>query len=125
MCCSTCEVHLIYSNSFGSFLQCDRSNCYILKFENYESSFHVRDFLLFKKRVDAINIHEMLQNPSRDKDFEIIMPFRCASFFILNINQIIQLKEFLNSAKFHLELYSVLRVNGIIYHQDSDSIVLQ
>lgn len=123
MCCSNCTVHNIYTNEFASFSQCDSSNCYMLRFENYEADFTVKDFLLFKKRVELIDIHEMIQNTSRQSDFELIMPFRCASFFVLNVQQIVLLKEFLNCAKFHLDLYSILHSKGITYLSDSSPVV--
>jgi hypothetical protein len=68
--------------------------------------------MLFKKRIDSINIEKMLCDSSRSSDFEIIMPFRTERCFLLTIADILALREVLAGAKFVIELKS--EVNTIL-----------
>lgn len=104
MICPLANVEEIFKTENGAMYQCSRKNCYWLEFQNTTTSFRVSDFLTFKKRIDQIDIEKMLCDSSRTSDFEIIMPFRTERCFILSVEDILNLREILDGAKFMIEL---------------------
>jgi len=50
----------------------------------------------------------MIIDSSRTADFTIIMPFRTPRCFVLDINDVLNLRELLSGAKFMIELNSVV-----------------
>lgn len=112
MICPLANVVEIFKTEHGAVYQCSRKNCYWLEFQHRTTSFKVRDFMLFKKRIDAINIEGMLCDSSRSSDFEIVMPFRTERCFLLSVADILDLREILAGAKFVLELQG--EVNAIL-----------
>ncbi|MBE8715184.1 DUF6686 family protein [Sphingobacterium hungaricum] len=107
--CPLASVEEVFETEHGGVYQCSRKNCYWLEFKETTTSFKVNDFLLFKKRIDQIDIENMLSNSGRTFDFEIIMPFRSERCFVLNVHEILQLKEVLAGAKFMIELNSQVK----------------
>lgn len=112
MICPLAHVEEIFKTEHGAVYQCSRKNCYWLEFQDTTTSFKVRDFMLFKKRIDAVNIEDMLCDSSRSSDFEIVMPFRTERCFLLTVADVLNLREILSGAKFILELKS--EVNTIL-----------
>ncbi len=106
MICPVASFEEVFLNEDGAVYQCSRKNCYWLEFQGKTSSFKLRDFFLFKKKIDAIDIEQMLINSARTFDFEVIMPFRSESIFILTVEDILKLREVLAGAKFMIELNS-------------------
>ncbi|MCA5003658.1 DUF6686 family protein [Sphingobacterium bovistauri] len=104
MICPLANVEEVFQTELGAVYQCSRKNCYWLEFQETTTSFSVSDFLLFKKRVDSIDIEKMLCDSSRTADFEILMPFRTERCFILSVEDILNLREILDGAKFMIEL---------------------
>lgn len=104
MICPLANVEEVFKTAVGAVYQCSRKNCYWLEFQDTTTSFRVSDFLSFKKRVDAIDIEKMLCDSSRSSDFEILMPFRTERCFILSVEDILNLRELLDGAKFMIEL---------------------
>lgn len=104
MICPLAHVEEVFKTDFGAVYQCSRKNCYWLEFQGNTTAFKVSDFILFKKRIDSINIEKMLSDSSRASDFEIVMPFRTERCFILSVSDILHLREILAGAKFVLEL---------------------
>jgi len=109
MICPLANFEEIYQTENAAVYQCSRKNCYWLDFQGSTTAFNVRDFFAFKKRIDSINIEKMLIDSSRSADFEIIMPFRTDSIFILTVDEIIKLSEVLAGAKFMIELNSEIK----------------
>jgi len=107
--CPLANVEEVFKTAHGAFYQCSRKNCYWLEFKNNTTAFRVSDFLLFKKKIDQINIESMLNNAGRTYDYEIIMPFRSERCFILNVTEILQLREILAGAKFMITLNSQIK----------------
>lgn len=104
MICPLANVEEVFKTAVGAVYQCSRKNCYWLEFQDSTTSFSVSDFLLFKKRIDSIDIEKMLNDSSRSSDFEIVMPFRTERCFILSVEDILNLREILDGAKFMIEL---------------------
>ena len=109
MICPLANFEEIFQTESGAVYQCSRRNCYWLDFQGSTTAFKVRDFFAFKKRIDSIDIEMMLSNSSRAFDFEIVMPFRTDSIFILSPQDILKLKEILSGAKFMIELNSEIK----------------
>src|SRR5690606_28498977 len=109
MICPLANFEEIFHTENGAVYQCSRKNCYWLDLNGSITAFKVRDFFAFKKRIDTINIEKMLTDSSRSADFEIIMPFRTDSIFVLSIDEILKLREILSGAKFMIELNSEIK----------------
>ena len=107
--CPLANVEEVFSTAAGTVYQCSRKNCFWLAYNNSTTSFSVSDFLKFKKRIDTIDVERMLNDTTRSSDFEIVMPFRTERCFILSVENILELRELLNGAKFMIELNSVVR----------------
>lgn len=118
MSCASCSKKTVFANENGSVLQCDVQNCYFLEFKGQLSSFKVGDFLAFKRKIDSFNIEHKLIDTSPGADVELIMPFRCGVFFILQITDILQLRELLEGAKFMIDLNSVLKTQKIVFSSE-------
>lgn len=109
MVCPLANFEEVYRTDHGAVYQCSRQNCYWLDFAGSTTAFKVKDFLSFKKKIDAIDVSAMIIDPSRTADFTILMPFRTPRCFVLDVNDVLNLRELLNGAKFMIELNSVLR----------------
>lgn len=108
MACSSTSLTEIYRTAHGSVSQCNRQNCYWLDFAGERTAFRVRDFLAFKKKIDQIDLEAMVVDPSPGADYAVVMP-RCTSrCFLLDISDILALRELLDGAKFMIELTQVL-----------------
>ncbi len=120
MICPLANVEEVFKTEKGAVYQCSRKNRYWLDFANTSTSFTVSDFFSFKKRIDEIDIEAMLNDSSRNSDFEMIMPFRTDRCFILSVEDILNLREVLSGAKFMLELNTeiqrMLRRNLLLVH---------
>lgn len=108
MVCPLAHFEEVYHTAHGIVYQCSRQNCYWLDFAGSTTAFKVNDFFNFKKKIDGVDISTMIIDSSRTADFTIIMPFRTPRCFVLNINDILNLKELLAGAKFMIELNSVV-----------------
>jgi len=109
MICPLANFEEIFQTENGAVYQCSRKNCYWLYFQESTTAFKIRDFFAFKKRIDTINLENMLNDSSRSSDFEIIMPFRTDSIFILSVEEILKLREIMAGAKFMIELNSQIK----------------
>lgn len=104
MICPLAQVEEVFATAHGAVYQCSRSNCYWLEFQGNTTAFRISDFLLFKKRIDIIDLDAMLVDSRRSNDFEIIMPFRTERCFVLDVQDILRLREILDGAKFVIQL---------------------
>lgn len=104
MICPLANVEEVFKTEVGAVYQCSRKNCYWLEFQNTTTSFSVSDFKLFKSRIDRIDVESMICDSSRSADFEIVMPFRTERCFILSVEDILNLREILDGAKFAIQL---------------------
>lgn len=108
MVCPLAHFEEVYRTDHGSVYQCSRQNCYWLDFGGNTTAFKVSDFFNFKKKIDRVDISAMIIDSSRTADFTIIMPFRTPRCFVLNINDVLNLRALLAGAKFMIELNSVV-----------------
>lgn len=108
MVCPLANFEEVYRTDYGAVYQCSRQNCYWLEFAGDTTAFKVSDFFNFKKKIDAVDVSAMIIDPSRTADFTILMPFRTPRCFVLDINDVLNLRELLDGAKFMIELNSVV-----------------
>ncbi len=106
MICPLAQVEEVFATAQGAVYQCSRKNCYFLDFMNNTTAFKINDFFSFKRQIDLIDVEEMLSNPSRSADFEVVMPFRTERCYILSVQDILNLREILDGAKFMIQLNS-------------------
>lgn len=105
--CKKCEsVHEVFKTENGAIYQCDRTSCFLIEFAGHRSSFNVLHFISFKRKVDQIDIAELLLSDS--PDIIIINPCGSERIFALSILQLLQLKELLHGTMAMLELNSIL-----------------
>ncbi|GEM63650.1 hypothetical protein SF1_16320 [Sphingobacterium faecium NBRC 15299] len=107
--CPLASVEEVFKTGTGAIYQCSRKNCYWMEFAGSTTSFSVSDFLKFKKYIDQINIEKMLIDTARSSDFTLVMPYRTERCFLLSVQDILNLRELLDGAKFMIELNSVIK----------------
>lgn len=102
------HTHELYASTKGSVWQCDLTDKIYLDFKGNILAFKIQDFLSFRRKIQAVDIHEMIFNLSDDFDFEVIESPQNQLSLKLALCDIIQLRELLDGAKFAIELYSML-----------------
>lgn len=102
------HTHELYTTSKGSTWQCDLTNKIYLNFKGGILGFKIQDFLSFRRKVQAVDIHEMIFNISDKYDFEIIDFPQNQLSLKLTLCDIVQLRELLDGARFAIEVYSML-----------------
>lgn len=109
MPCGLASLEEIFRTEHGAVLQCSNKNCYWLEFAGDCTPFKVADFLNFRKQVDDIAIDELLSESALSADLTILMPFRSQRCFVLNVTEVLKLKELMQGAKFMMELPGVIK----------------
>ncbi|MDZ7933563.1 MAG: hypothetical protein U5M51_01015, partial [Emticicia sp.] len=71
-------------------------------------AFKAQDFLSFRRKVQSVNIHEMIFNLSDNYDFQVIDQPQNKLLLKLTLCDIIQLRELLEGTRFAIEMYSML-----------------
>jgi hypothetical protein len=98
----------IYRTDIGSVSQCNKTNSYLLEYGGIVSSFKATDFIDFIKRVNSIDVAEIILSSSPVTDVTVLMPAYCERCFVLTLSDILNLRELLLTAKFTLHLNSVI-----------------
>ncbi len=102
------ESNELYRVPKGCSWQCDLTNRVYVQFQETVTAFRPRDFFIFSRKVNAIDIHEMIYNLSDDYDFEIIESPQQGFTMQLGLCELIQLRDLLDGTKFALKLNSLL-----------------
>jgi hypothetical protein len=104
------ENHLneLYKTNRGVSWQCDLTNRIYVQFGDILTAFKVQDFFIFRRKVNSVDIHEMIFNLSDDYDFELIESPKNGFSHNLTLCEIIQLRDLLDGTKFSLDLNSIL-----------------
>lgn len=104
----------VFSTSFGSVHQCDKGNCIYLNFSGRRAQYKLACLQRLKKVLDNIDLIKMtdVNHPG----IEIIFLCGAEECFVLDLQEIIHLKELINGAFTMLELNSILtdRLNRLI-----------
>lgn len=99
---------VLFETEKGYSYQCDVTNCIILDFAGSVSRYKVQDFLIFQRKVNSVNILDMLYDLSDQADAQLIETTKKNFSHKLTICEIVQLRELLNGTKFSLSLHSLL-----------------
>ncbi|MBE0393629.1 hypothetical protein HNQ02_001508 [Flavobacterium sp. 7E] len=100
--------NVLFETANGYSYQCDLTNSIVIHFVGTTSSYKVRDFLIFQRKVNSVLILEMLYDLSDQSDAQLIETTKRNFSRNLTICEIVQLRELLNGTKFTLNLYSML-----------------
>ena len=104
----------VFSTSFGSVHQSDKENCIYLNFAGKKAQYKMACLQRLKRVVDHIDLARMtdVDHPG----IEIIFLCGAEECFVLDIQEIINLKELLKGTFAMFELNSILtdRLNRII-----------
>lgn len=98
----------LYETPKGKSWQCDLTDKIYVNFKETVLAFRVQDFFSFRRKVQAVNIHEMIFNLSDNYDFEVIECPQNQFSLKLTLCDIIQLRELLDGTRFAIEMYSML-----------------
>ncbi|MEL7004308.1 MAG: hypothetical protein AAFN93_16445 [Bacteroidota bacterium] len=103
------QADILFSTANTSLVQKDKSETFTLQFFDQEIDFRFCELLVFRKKIQQIDIVDLLTN---DKpDIEIIRLVHCDKFIVLPIIQILELQELLSGAFTMLELNSLIHKN--------------
>ncbi len=100
--------HELFTTQRGSVWQCDLSNKIYVNFKGSSFAFKIQDFMAFRRKIQAVNIHEMIFNISDQYDFEVLEFPQNQLNLKLSLCDIVQLRELLDGARFAIEMYSML-----------------
>jgi len=98
----------LYTTNKGKAFQCDLTNSIVIEFKGHTLRFSVTDFMTFRRRLRAIDIHKMVFDLSDDFDFVNLEHIKSQLILKLTLCDLIQLRDLLDGAKFSLELVSTI-----------------
>lgn len=100
--------NILFETKKGISYQCDLTDSIIIDFAGNISTYKLKDFLVFQRMVNRVDILELLYDLSDDCDSKLIETAKKNFSNQLNICEIIQLRELLNATKFSISLNSML-----------------
>ncbi len=99
----------VFSTPSGSIYQSDDEGCWYINFAGKEARYNYSCLKRLKKAVEAINIEQMLMDPSKGSDLAIISICACEHCYVLSAIEILAFKELLQGAFVMFELNHVLK----------------
>nr|WP_294931748.1 hypothetical protein [uncultured Flavobacterium sp.] len=105
---SDLTTNILFETEKGYSYQCDLTNSIIINFTDTVSSYKIHDFLIFQRKVNSVDILDMLYDLSDHADVQLIETTKRNFSRNLTICEIVQLRELLNGTKFTLNLHSML-----------------
>ncbi len=101
-------LHELYRTAKGFTQQCDLTNRIILNFGEQVIAFRYLDFVSFRRKVDRVNLHDMIFNLDDAYDFEVIEAPKSNQQLVLTLCDLVQLRDLLSGTQFALDLNSML-----------------
>lgn len=98
----------LYANEKGITYQCDQTARIVVVFGGSIIAFKINDFLVFKRKVEGVDLHAMIFNTSDEYDFEIIEAPTANLSFKLTLCDLVHLRDLLAGTQFMLDLNSLL-----------------
>lgn len=98
----------LFSSEFGATYQSDQDRCFYLHFQGRELALSVCSLIAFKKKVDSVDLVKMLTDEEDYSDVVLLSTCQREAYFLLSIQEIIDLKELLGGTLVMLELNSIL-----------------
>ncbi len=104
------DQHLkaLYSTLNGHIYQDNHRGLLVLEWYGRRSLLKLPCYFSLRKQVNGINLKELLSNPARACDVEILNPCGCDRCFVLSIPDILEFQDLINGAKAMMELNSIL-----------------
>ena len=100
--------NVLFETEKGYSYQCDVTNSIVVNFADTIAKYRIQDFLIFQRKVNSVDILDMLYDLSDKSDAQLIETTKRNFSRKLTICQIIQLRELLNGTKFTINLHSML-----------------
>lgn len=100
--------NFLFETSKGYSYQCDVTKRIVLEIFGITSSYKVQDFIIFQRKVNSVDILNLLYDLSDQSDSQLIETTKRNFSRNLTICEIVQLRELLNGTKFTLNLHSML-----------------
>jgi hypothetical protein len=100
--------NLLFETKKGRCYQCDFTDSVVLIFNEKQSSYTLKEFLVFRRMVNSVAIVDMIYDLSDNCDARLIETCKRNFSSTLKICEIIQLRELLNGTKFIIQLNSIL-----------------
>ena len=97
---------VLFETSNLSIYQNNRNGQIVLKYFDDEILFRLCEFFSFKKKLGEIDIMNFLDSSS--VDVEVLYLCHCDRFLLLDIHQLIELKDLFFGAHFTMELNSLI-----------------
>jgi len=99
----------VFTTTTGSVYQHDAERCWYIDFAGKLVRFDYRNLLKLKQSIYRVDIEELLLDNSKKPDIELVFICACNHCYILNLLQIISLKELLEGAFAMLELNQIIQ----------------
>ncbi|MEM8892931.1 MAG: hypothetical protein AAGC88_00045 [Bacteroidota bacterium] len=96
----------LFTTAHGELIQSDKKRNFRLTFRSLEAEFKVCELIVFRKRIFELDIKRLLDSDT--SDIEIIYLANCDKFFVVDVNDLIELRNLLHGAFAMLELNSII-----------------
>ena len=83
--------NILFETEKGYSYQCDITNSIVIDFGNTVSTYKLQDFLIFQRKVNSVNVLDMLYDLSDQSDSQLIETTKKNFSRKLNICEIVQL----------------------------------
>lgn len=100
------EAELIYATSNASLYQCDRTEQYLLNFNEDAITFRACELIAFKRKIQKIDLARLLSSDT--PDVELVPMPHCDRIFVFTIQDLLELIDLFGGAFTMLELNSVI-----------------
>jgi hypothetical protein len=100
------ELEEIYSTSKASIALCDRSEFFVLTFQEHTIDFKLCELYSLKKKIMAIDLMEKFEIDT--PDLEVIHLPHCNRFLLLSLKDILEFRELLNGT------FDILALNSAV-----------
>ena len=97
----------IYRTKSASIAQCEQTDSFVLNYETDEITFKLCDLFVFRKKVMALDVVELLESSA--PDVEIIHLPHCDRFLVLSLREVLEFRELLNGTFDTLALNSAVQ----------------
>ena len=104
------SISEVFSTTHGAVYQNDAARCWEVDFAGKQANFDYRCLLKLRDCLYRIDVEEKLLHHAADADVEIIFICACEHTYVLNLLQVIALRDLLQGT------FVMLELNQIIYN---------
>jgi hypothetical protein len=105
----TAGLHEVFQTDAGCVHQSDNENCLYLTFSGKVARFEYATLIKLRNTVKKINIDNMLLNPCRIADIEIISVAQSDHYYILSALEILALRDLLEGTFVMFQLNHIIK----------------